>query len=343
MSVSNLTNTKWVINNTVGSVPIPPVRFSVTFISNGNNYTELTLSYAGSDSPIKYDNTIAYDYGNMIWTNQAYRIIEITGGTNVTNASLIEWLLQNATQVNVTDLTNTKWQFNDIITLGDFNYAIYFVSGVYPTRVYNNLISYLASTGIPPIPAHLDYVFGPDSNNQAYAFNGWVDNLYKTIEISSGTDIANPDLIVWLTENATLQPNVKTFDLSTLQLSAGTHTIQVRARAQNYRDSNFSNAVSYVVAPTGYDVTIQLASGSVGDGGLKVYTEQGGTLLGTVYPNTPLSVQNVTNLYLDATVQAYSITNISTTLGITAQIDGNGNATATVAADGTITVTMIND
>lgn len=37
----------------------------------------------------------------------------------------------------------------------------------------------------------------------------------------------------------------KTFDLSTLQLSAGTHTVQVRARAQNYRDSNFSNSVSY--------------------------------------------------------------------------------------------------
>lgn len=40
----------------------------------------------------------------------------------------------------------------------------------------------------------------------------------------------------------------KTFDLSTLQLSAGTHTIQVKARATGFKDSNFSNSVSYIVA-----------------------------------------------------------------------------------------------
>lgn len=42
-------------------------------------------------------------------------------------------------------------------------------------------------------------------------------------------------------------PTYKTFDLSTLGLSAGTHTIKVKARATGYRDSNFSNSVSYVV------------------------------------------------------------------------------------------------
>ena len=40
----------------------------------------------------------------------------------------------------------------------------------------------------------------------------------------------------------------KTFDLSTLNLSAGTHTITVKARASGYADSPASNAVSYVVA-----------------------------------------------------------------------------------------------
>jgi hypothetical protein len=40
----------------------------------------------------------------------------------------------------------------------------------------------------------------------------------------------------------------KTFDLSTLNLSAGTHEITVKARANGYADSVASNAVSYVVA-----------------------------------------------------------------------------------------------
>jgi hypothetical protein len=40
----------------------------------------------------------------------------------------------------------------------------------------------------------------------------------------------------------------KTFDLSTLNLSAGTHEITVKARASGFADSPASNAVSYVVA-----------------------------------------------------------------------------------------------
>jgi hypothetical protein len=40
----------------------------------------------------------------------------------------------------------------------------------------------------------------------------------------------------------------KTFDLSTLNLSAGTHEITVKARASGYADSPASNSVSYVVA-----------------------------------------------------------------------------------------------
>lgn len=49
------------------------------------------------------------------------------------------------------------------------------------------------------------------------------------------------------------------FDLSTLNLSAGTHEITVKARASGFEDSPASNAVSYVVAtpdtPTGYTVS----------------------------------------------------------------------------------------
>ena len=43
------------------------------------------------------------------------------------------------------------------------------------------------------------------------------------------------------------------FDLSTLSdITDGTHTVKVKAKADGYRDSEFSNEVSYTKAPAGY-------------------------------------------------------------------------------------------
>lgn len=43
-----------------------------------------------------------------------------------------------------------------------------------------------------------------------------------------------------------------TLDLSTLDLTDGTHTVKVKAKADGYRDSEFSNEVNYTKAPTLY-------------------------------------------------------------------------------------------
>lgn len=45
-----------------------------------------------------------------------------------------------------------------------------------------------------------------------------------------------------------------TFDLSTLNLPEGTHTITVKAKAEGYRESNYSNEVSYTKAPSGFNL-----------------------------------------------------------------------------------------
>ena len=48
-----------------------------------------------------------------------------------------------------------------------------------------------------------------------------------------------------------------TLDLSTLSdISDGTHTVKVKAKANGYIDSEFSNEVSYTKAPAGYKLTI---------------------------------------------------------------------------------------
>ena len=45
-------------------------------------------------------------------------------------------------------------------------------------------------------------------------------------------------------------------DLSTLSdIADGAHTVKVKAKADGYIDSEFSNEVSYTKAPAGYKVT----------------------------------------------------------------------------------------
>ena len=44
-----------------------------------------------------------------------------------------------------------------------------------------------------------------------------------------------------------------TLNLSTLSdITDGAHTVKVKAKADGYRDSEFSNEVSYTKAPAGY-------------------------------------------------------------------------------------------
>ena len=53
--------------------------------------------------------------------------------------------------------------------------------------------------------------------------------------------------------------NKTILDLSTLSdITDGTHTVKVKAKANGYNDSEFSNEVSYTKAPAGYEVTLNL-------------------------------------------------------------------------------------
>lgn len=78
--------------------------------------------------------------------------------------------------------------------------------------------------------------------------NEWQNDNFKTIVFkpSAGADATNANLIEWLTANAT-PSSVTPFDLTTLSLSVGAHTIKVKATAAGYADSDFSNSVTYEV------------------------------------------------------------------------------------------------
>ena len=109
MAVTDLTNTKWLFddNITLPSTEATPVEdgyidlFSVSFISNSSNYVGFSLYSSNGRvwNSLSYKASIYRDVYLGGWYDQAYRTIEITGGTDVTNASLISWLTANATQI----------------------------------------------------------------------------------------------------------------------------------------------------------------------------------------------------------------------------------------------------
>lgn len=93
---------------------------------------------------------------------------------------------------------------------------------------------------------------GHDSNG----VQGWVNEGYKTVNFGSIEQEVSDELYTWLAANATQQIRIVSVDLTTLNLSEGTHIIKVKAKAEDYADSGFSNEVSYEIAGnTGYSIT----------------------------------------------------------------------------------------
>ena len=97
--VTDLTGTIWKLNSSIKS--IDSAIYSINFISNGTNYNSISGSISGIpiQISIKYGitggtATTVYSgkVGTAKWANYNYRIIEISGGTDATNAELITWL-----------------------------------------------------------------------------------------------------------------------------------------------------------------------------------------------------------------------------------------------------------
>ena len=144
------------------------------------------------------------------WKNNAYKTIQITGGTDATNATLIAWLEANGTLTapapSISDLTGTKWLINDNLTVPASNYVLQinnllFASnsvsfeGLLISRRVSNPDIFVISYGADTI------VY--DYNNYTGQGTGWTSQAYRTIEITGGRDVTNTSLIAWLEANAT--------------------------------------------------------------------------------------------------------------------------------------------
>lgn len=134
----------------------------------------------------------------------------------------------------------------------------------------------------------------------------------KTLEITDVANATSYDVYVdgTMKTNVASIPNTTTLDLSTLSdIADGTHTVKVKAKADGYRDSEFSNEVSYTKtsAPPVYTVTFSSDFTVTGTGylnGIYYINEAGARTL------LPVTEDNYTT-YRGQTFKASSIADLS--------------------------------
>ena len=237
MSVNDLTNTIWRLNEEIEYFPDgrdftnyfndETDSYNLNFTSNSNNYTTLTCQAVEDEyCCLKYGNQVVLNYDDMGysgWTSNNYRIVQITGGSDATNLTLISWFEQNAVQVQ--DLTGTIWRFDNNLDIADGTYNnTYYIN--FTDNENNSWTSMNIDAGSeedegdPEDPDDdtynewQDLTFGNQNNNdsrivydgswQYYVDGNW-DYTGCIITITGGTDTMDPALAQFLNANAVQQ------------------------------------------------------------------------------------------------------------------------------------------
>lgn len=98
MAITDLTNTKWLINST--ACPAGYGEFYIDFNTedfNGYNIFFIGYTINGGGETSARASTVVISFGPEFLDSDT--ILTITGGTDVTNSDLISWLQEHATQI----------------------------------------------------------------------------------------------------------------------------------------------------------------------------------------------------------------------------------------------------
>ena len=126
-TITDLTNTTWIFNGNIDTTLSSGL--GITINCNDIDYYDI---YVGVDSEdhqrqgriyyaLSNNDLLVYNsYSGDDWLNQNYKTITITGGYNVTNSTVIQWIQANATQ-QVTDtlITHKYWSPMGAIRMTD--------------------------------------------------------------------------------------------------------------------------------------------------------------------------------------------------------------------------------
>lgn len=98
-----------------------------------------------------------------------------------------------------------------------------------------------------------------EASDTVYSNSTWNGNYNSVLNYTTtAPDVTaiNSDCNSIVTFTTQQVPPDVTYDLDNLNLSPGTYTIGVKAEADGFADSTMSNTVTYVVAPSGYDLKL---------------------------------------------------------------------------------------
>lgn len=109
MAISDLTGTSWQFPETGVGLSGGDILANISFESNGNEFIRLECSEGLSGPVLVYrlsSSVTVYDAATG-WADEAYRIIDITGGSGATSAAVIAWLEAEAEQIPGPELRKT--------------------------------------------------------------------------------------------------------------------------------------------------------------------------------------------------------------------------------------------
>lgn len=131
----------------------------------------------------------------------------------------------------ITDLTGYTWVGNETVNVNIVNYQIYSINFTSNQTSF----TYFVYEDIG-LPKHPDIYIRYEESDEATAVlamssGGWISDVYRTIQITGGTDATNPDLIAWFEDNGTLTKsggsNIISIKYNSTEIYSGEETTPV--------------------------------------------------------------------------------------------------------------------
>lgn len=205
---------KWLFNDTLtdptGSNGY--AGWTVSFTSHGQSFKSISCNHGEASSfEIYYGGqhvgNVATPEGDALWYGEAYRLIDFGSTEQDVVDDFYSWLTENATQVKVTDLTNTiwyipsDWSCSDVETTFNVNFEGMYkpsshenwsgvVNGSYITLGYDETetISLGDSIITPSCPFYLKITGGEDVTNTSLI--AWLSAYGAQLQVTNLTDTA---------------------------------------------------------------------------------------------------------------------------------------------------------
>ena len=192
-TITDLTYSTWIINEDYGTTELTTKY--INFTSNNNDYASIRMNYDDGDYNLWYGGSVVafYPYN---WINyDRDKTIYITGGSDVTNQTLINWLSSNATLQGYTpptpagtEITHKYWaSYLDINlsnneVIGDNNISYKVLLNTYTDNYNDETLTGLTFTGL--------------ISNDEHSYIISIDGSITTILYQSNTStIDNPMLL----------------------------------------------------------------------------------------------------------------------------------------------------